>query len=159
MFNALSATKFVISGVVGIGAGKIVRSIIANNISAETLIDKITSVAGAWAIGGMVATASKNYTDEAIDDFYNAVSKIVYGMKDQAKLNRINRGESTFEKEGLDQLLYVKEADGKWHPKKIVDGQSVSDSTFERIKKAAKEAGLKVTVEKVDGEWTIVDAS
>jgi hypothetical protein len=120
-FNVLSSVKIVVSGIVGIGAGKIAKDIITNQINPETLIDKVTTVAGAWAIAGMVADASKNYTDKAIDDVYGYGVKIVDRVKDQQKLNRIDRDESTFEKEGLDPALYRKGAGGKWKPLRLVD--------------------------------------
>ena len=117
-FNALSAVKFVVSGVVGIGAGKIAKSIIVNNMNAETLIDKVTTVAGAWAIGGMVAGAAKDYTDETIDETYAFTDKVMDAMKIRTKLNRIDRNESTFEKEGLDPSQYTKNDKGRWEPTK-----------------------------------------
>lgn len=125
MFNATSAlnlTKFVVSGVVGLGAGKIAKSIIANNVSAETLVDKVTTVAGAWAIGGMVATAAKNHTDKTIDDTYGYISKIVDRVKLNEKLNRINAETSTFEQEGLDRKNFVQDLKTKkWTAVKLVD--------------------------------------
>lgn len=116
MFTAISAVKFAVSGVVGIGAGKIARTVIANNVDPQNLLDKITTVAGAWAIGGLVATAAKDHSDKTIDEVYEGVSKIVSSFKVAAKLDRISRNQSTFEQEGLDPTQYVKEADGKWHP-------------------------------------------
>lgn len=130
MFNALSAvkiTKFVVSGVVGIGAGKIAKSIIANNVSAETLLDKVTTVAGAWAIGGMVASAAKDYTDKSIDDAYATVSKVVDRIKLNEKLNRINNKTSTFEAEGLDKKNFVADVEtGRWTAFKVFDEPAAS---------------------------------
>lgn len=105
-FSKLSAVKLVVSGVVGIGAGKIAKDIIKNNINPETLIDKVTTVAGAWALGGMVAKAAKKYTDEVIDDTAAAVTEQIDKFKLQQKLARIDRGESTFENEGLNAADY-----------------------------------------------------
>lgn len=107
--NALSAVKFVASGVVGIGAGKIVGKIIKNNVSPETLIDKVTVVSASWVISGIVTTATKKYTNEMIDETYNGVVGIVDKFKLDAKLGRISRGESTFETEGLNSADYIKD--------------------------------------------------
>lgn len=124
MFNALSAAKFVVSGIVGIGTGKIVGSIIKNNVpTPETLIDKVTITGAAWVIGGIATKATKSYTNETIDEAYSAVRQIFTGLKESAALERIRRGESTFEKEGLDSAKYKMGDNGKYS--KISDDEIV----------------------------------
>lgn len=128
MFNALTAAKFVVSGVVGIGAGKIVAGVIKNNIKPSSVIDKVTMVAGAWAISGIVAKASKKYTDESIDECYNFATEQINIFKTDAKLGRIQRNESTFEKEGLDPEDFVQDPiTKKWSKITTVD-ETVSTS-------------------------------
>lgn len=117
-FSKLGLVKMAVSGVVGVGTGKIVGKIIKNNITPETLIDKITVGAAAWTIGGIATEATKKYTSEMIDDIYNAGTEIVEMLKMNQKLGRINRNESTFEQEGLDPLNFRRKATtGKWEPK------------------------------------------
>lgn len=103
----LGIIKFAVSGAVGIGASKIVGKIIAANVTPETLFDKITMAGGAWALGGMASKATKKYTDGTIDDVAKVVEKQVDNFKESSKLGRIDRKESTFEKEDLDPTDYV----------------------------------------------------
>lgn len=115
MFNALSATKFVVSGLVGIGTAKIVTQVIKNNVTSETLIDKVTMLAAAWSIGGVAAKVTKKYTEDSIDDIAKGVVFYVDKAKLASKLGRINREESTFEKEGLTADDYRKSPEtNKW---------------------------------------------
>jgi len=121
MFNALSAVKLVASTVVGIGTGKIVSGIIRNNVSAETLIDKVTILGASWVLGGMASKATKTYTDESIDEVAKAVTGVVENIKIAQKLGRINRKETTFEEEGLDQKdFFQDETTGKWRKRSEV---------------------------------------
>lgn len=113
-FNALKVIKFVASGVVGIGTGKIVSGIIKSHVTPETLIDKTSITAAAWVISGMATKATKKYTDDAIDDVAKIITDYIDDFKTQAKLNRINNDESTFEQEGLDSEKFEKNDDGKW---------------------------------------------
>lgn len=156
MFNALSAVKFVVSGVVGIGAGKIVKNVITNNVTVDTLLEKVTTVAGAWAIGAMAAQASKDFTDKTIDETYAALSEVLGKIKVNEKLRRINKKVSTFEAEGLDKKDFVADVEtGKWSPKEPI--KPSSDETFKKFNKLADAAGLPVTIKKIDGEWSLVD--
>ncbi len=116
-FNALTAIKFGVSAIVGMGTGKIVAKVIKEHAPMDTLIDKVTVTAAAWAISGMAVTATKKYTNETIDQTAETIATVVEKVKTNAKLSRINRNESTFEAEGLDETLFVKEADGMWHTK------------------------------------------
>lgn len=127
MFNALTAVKFVTAGVVGIGTGKIVSSVIKNNVAApDSIFDKVSMISASWVIGGIVSTATKKFTNEMIDDTYQAGVTIVEKFKLDAKLGRINRHESTFEQEGLKPSDFVSDDNGKWSPIKNADGETVA---------------------------------
>jgi hypothetical protein len=65
--NKLEIAKTVVSTIVGVGTAKIVGSIIGNNTSPETVIDKMTITAGTFVLGSMVADITKRYTDAKID--------------------------------------------------------------------------------------------
>jgi hypothetical protein len=66
--DKIQIAKTVLSTVAGIGASKVVASVIANNTSPESVKDKVLMYAGAAAIGGMVSDAARKYTDKAVDD-------------------------------------------------------------------------------------------
>lgn len=118
MFNALSVAKLAVSGVVGLGTGKIVGAVIKNHVSPETLIDKVTITAASWVIGAMATKATKDATGEMIDETYEGVVGGIKQFKLAQKLNRINSKTSTFEAEGLDEGDFVlNAANGKWEPK------------------------------------------
>ncbi|UVK59341.1 hypothetical protein SEA_PHEROBRINE_58 [Gordonia phage Pherobrine] len=72
----LSTVKLITSTIVGLGTTKIVTTIIKNNVNPETVVDTVTITAGSFVIGGMVADASKAYTDKTIDSIAEAVTKI-----------------------------------------------------------------------------------
>lgn len=116
MFNALSVLKFAASGVVAIGTSKIVGQVIKTHVTTETLIDKVTVTAAAWVLSGVVTTATKDYTNKTIDDIAGSISEVISKQKVALKLARINRGESTFEQEGLDASKFHKKDDQKWYP-------------------------------------------
>lgn len=66
--DALTVTKFVVRNAVALGVTKIARDIIANNTNTpDRVIDKITMVAGAAAIGMAVDDLSRNYVNNKID--------------------------------------------------------------------------------------------
>lgn len=113
-FTKLGLAKLVASTVVGIGAGKIVAGVIKTHIKPENLFDKITMAAGAWAIGGIVTQATKQYTNDMIDETVAAVSEQIENMKLKQKIGRIDRNESTFEEEGLNPNDYEKNDGGMW---------------------------------------------
>jgi hypothetical protein len=117
-FNPLSVAKFVVSGVVGIGTRKIVTEFLKTNVPApEKVIDKATIAVASTVISAMIVEATKGYTDEAIDRISDAGIKIVEMFKKSAALGRINRGESTFEAEGLDVLKFRRNAkNNAWEP-------------------------------------------
>lgn len=112
MFTALSAVKFVVSGVVGIGTGKIVSAVVKDHVNPETLIDKISMAGATWAMGGVAAQATKKFTNEAIDDIYKGVTETWAELKLKSKLTKISLGETTFEAEGLNPADYHRGEDG-----------------------------------------------
>lgn len=67
-FQPLAVAKFVASAVVMSGTTKIVHSIISRNTTPEKITDTVTIAAASWAIGGMMAEKTKEYTDKTIDD-------------------------------------------------------------------------------------------
>ncbi|QPL14703.1 hypothetical protein SEA_SCHWARTZ33_58 [Gordonia phage Schwartz33] len=69
----LNTIKLITSTIVGLGTTKIVTTIIKNNVNPETIVDTVTITAGSFVIGGMVADASKKYTDETIDKIADAI--------------------------------------------------------------------------------------
>jgi hypothetical protein len=75
-FDKVSLAKKAVSLIVGAGTGKIVATIIKNNISPEKAIDKITMTAAAWALGGVVAEMTERYTDTKIDEAFEAWNKL-----------------------------------------------------------------------------------
>lgn len=134
--NALRVVKFVASGVVGLGTSKVVSGIIKNHVTPETLIDKVTITAASWVISGIATTATKKYSDETIDEGVKAVKNIVKEFKTSAQLGRINKGESTFETEGLDQARFRKDEGGKW--------VAISDEDYESNQGITKEKPVEV---------------
>jgi hypothetical protein len=61
--------KGVATLIVGLGTTKIVRDVIANNTSTETLPEKVTVTAASAAIGGIATEKTKSYTDAKIDEW------------------------------------------------------------------------------------------
>lgn len=60
---AKAAAKFV----VGAGTSKIVHAIIQNNVSPETITEKVTITAASITLGSLAADISAKYTDAKID--------------------------------------------------------------------------------------------
>lgn len=113
-FSAVGVAKLVVSGLVGIGTGKIVANVIKNHITPETLIDKVTVTAAAWVIGAIATEATKDYTDELVDTISEAITSVIDKVKTNQKLSRINKGESTVEEEGLDPDLFERDENNVW---------------------------------------------
>lgn len=72
----LNTIKLVTSTIVGLGTTKIVTTIIKNNVDPQTAVDAVTITAGSFVIGGMVADASKQYTDKTIDNIADAIKSL-----------------------------------------------------------------------------------
>lgn len=71
--------KKIVTGAVGFGTTKIIRTIIANEVRPEKLLDKIVVTAGAIAVSSMIADQTRDYTDAKIEEMVEAVKKIMAG--------------------------------------------------------------------------------
>lgn len=118
-FSKLGAVKFVVSGVVGIGTGKIVNQFIKGNVTAESKFDKAAIFAASWVIGAMATEATKKQTDSMIDDVVKQYNDFKQAVDLGPRLGRIQRNESTFEAEGLDPSQFTKNDEGKLEPLKV----------------------------------------
>lgn len=63
----LDFTKKAVGLVVGFGTGKIVKTIISNNVPMDSVTDQVTVTAGSIVLGSMVGDLSTRYTDVKID--------------------------------------------------------------------------------------------
>lgn len=80
----LNTIKLVTSTIVGLGTTKIITTIIKNNVDPQTAVDAVTITAGSFVLGGMVADASKQYTDKTIDNIADAIKSL---KKQEAETN------------------------------------------------------------------------
>lgn len=64
----IAIVKKAVTFVVGVGTTQIVRTVIQKVVEPETVKDRILVGAGSMAIGGMVADATKSYTNRQIDE-------------------------------------------------------------------------------------------
>lgn len=159
-FSKLGAIKYIASAIVGLGTSKIVSGAIKDHVKVETLIDKVTVVAASWVITGMATAATKKYSDEAIDGVVSAGSEMIKNFKTDAKLGKINRGESGFDAEGLDKDDFAQDEKLKWVRKPEQKAKASTLSTVKDMFEKAKAEGrnIKVHLEKNDsGEWEIVE--
>lgn len=121
VFSKLGAVKLVASGLVGIGTGKIVKQVLNTHVTAESTFDKASIFAASFVIGSMATEATKAYTDGMIDNVVKTYSELKQVAELAPRLGRINRNESTFEKEGLIQAEFIQNEEGKWVPIKVND--------------------------------------
>ncbi|AVO25296.1 hypothetical protein PBI_GRAVY_56 [Gordonia phage Gravy] len=80
----LNTIKLVTSTIVGLGTTKIITTIIKNNVDPQNAVDAVTITAGSFVLGGMVADASKQYTDKTIDNIADAIKNL---KKQEAETN------------------------------------------------------------------------
>jgi hypothetical protein len=113
-FSKLGVVKFVATGIVGIGTGKIINSVIKAHITPETLIDKITVGLASAVMGAMATASSKKFVEQQIDEVVEFGNGVVHSIKVHTKLVRINDKGSTFEQEGLDEKDFVRNDRGLW---------------------------------------------
>jgi hypothetical protein len=73
--NKLQITKTVTSTIVGVGTGKIVATIIQNNVHPETTTDKVAVAAASFALGSMIADKTREYTNAKIDEIAKFVNE------------------------------------------------------------------------------------
>ncbi len=74
--NKLALTKKAVHLIVTVGTGKIVNDIVKYNTTPEGLADQVTYRAGSYALGGVVATQTADYTDRKIDEIAKLWSDI-----------------------------------------------------------------------------------
>ena len=74
--SKLDLIKKITSTIVAVGTGKITYAIIRNNVETENIVDQVTVAAGSFAIGGIVAKASEQYTNQMIDEVAEAINNI-----------------------------------------------------------------------------------
>ena len=63
----IAIAKKVTSAVVSYSVGRVLTTMIRNNVPQQTLTDKVAVETSAFVIGGMVAQAASKYTDDMID--------------------------------------------------------------------------------------------
>ncbi|QGJ89667.1 hypothetical protein SEA_ODESZA_56 [Gordonia Phage Odesza] len=80
----LNTIKLITSTIVGLGTTKIITTIIKNNVDPQNAVDAVTITAGSFVLGGMVADASKQYTDKTIDNIADAIKNL---KKQEAETN------------------------------------------------------------------------
>jgi len=66
--DKLTVAKRIISAAVGFSVSKIVYSVVENNVSASSAVDRAAIAAGTYVLGAIAADASRNYTDAKIDE-------------------------------------------------------------------------------------------
>lgn len=118
--SAVTVLKFAAAAVVGSGTSKIVKGIISAHVPLNTPKDKITVTAATWVLSGIVATAAKKYADDSIDGVVGSIMEYYTEVKTNAALDRINKGESSFEAEELAEADFDKK-DGNWVIRKPVE--------------------------------------
>jgi hypothetical protein len=120
-FNVLGVTKFAVSAIVGIGAGKIVGQMVKSVVRPETAFDKIAIAGATWVFGAIAAERSKEYTDTTIDNVTNGAIQVKKAIKLRRALSRVNSNKSTLKEEGLDAELLVRNKEGKWEVLEGID--------------------------------------
>ena len=65
--NRIEIAKQAVSIVVGLGTSKIIAGVIANNTNPENLLQKIEITSASVVLGGIIAEASRKYTDAKIE--------------------------------------------------------------------------------------------
>lgn len=74
--NKLTIAKKLVSTVVGIGTGIIVKGIIENNTDTTTALQKVTVASASTVIGFAAADAVTVYTDSKIDELVALWKKV-----------------------------------------------------------------------------------
>lgn len=76
--DKLALAKFVANGIVGLGTGKIVTGVIANNVPVVSTIDKITVLGAGLVVGSMAKEATKAHTEAKIDEAHEQYKKLFH---------------------------------------------------------------------------------
>lgn len=78
--------KKVATTVVGFSVGAVVKRIIQNNATPESTLQSAELFVASYALGGMVAKAAREYTDQKVDEYADKLKQ----MKEQATLETEN---------------------------------------------------------------------
>jgi hypothetical protein len=81
--DKITIAKKLVSVAVGFGTSCIVKGIIEHNVDATTPASKVSVAVAGFAIGGVVAEASSNYTDELIESVVELWQKAVSDYKNK----------------------------------------------------------------------------
>lgn len=69
--------KVVAGFVIGTGTAKVVKEIIKNNVTPDSVTDKTAIIIASYVLGAIAADASKNWTDAKIDQTIAWWTKLV----------------------------------------------------------------------------------
>lgn len=74
--DARQITKMIVSTAVSVGAYRISRDVIDTNTpEADSRTDQVLHTAGSMAVGGIVANAASEHTDNAVDRLFDTFKK------------------------------------------------------------------------------------
>ena len=76
--DKIYVAKKIVTGAVGIGTAKIIRAIVENNTASTSTLDKVTMSVGAYALAGLVADKTSEYTDAKIENFVVSLKKLLH---------------------------------------------------------------------------------
>lgn len=65
--DKITATKKIVSGIVGFSVGSVIGAALRNNVTATNTLEKVEVVVAAYAVGSMAAAASRDWSDREID--------------------------------------------------------------------------------------------
>lgn len=77
--NKIDITKRVLATAASLGAGKIVHSIVKNNVQTTTPLETATVAVGSFALGGAVAEVAANHMKRSVDEIVVAVQTLRSG--------------------------------------------------------------------------------
>lgn len=64
----IPAVKLVTQVVAGLGVGRIVSSIVRNNVSVISTFDKVVVNTGGFVLGSMIVEQANNHIERSVDD-------------------------------------------------------------------------------------------
>jgi len=68
--------KLVASAVTGWSTSTVIKKIIENNVTPDSVTDKAAVMIGAHVLGAIAASAAKNWTDEQVQKLIDSVQKL-----------------------------------------------------------------------------------
>lgn len=68
--------KRVLATAASMGSGKIVHSIVKNNVTTTTKTEQVTVAVGSFALGGAVAEVAANHMKRTVDELVEAVQSV-----------------------------------------------------------------------------------